>query len=89
MDQHGGYEDLHGSGHQSVIPYVHRRTEVLLLKPTLPEPAFFSSPVKRRLSEPFIAQHRTVTLRPGARQIVSRSLKPYTTSIIIMASSSK
>jgi hypothetical protein len=28
MDEHDGYEDLHGSGRQSVIPYVHGRTEL-------------------------------------------------------------
>jgi hypothetical protein len=33
MDEHGGHEDLHGSGHRSVIPYVHGKTGVVLLKP--------------------------------------------------------
>jgi hypothetical protein len=28
VDEHSGYEDLHGSGHRSVIPYIHRRTEL-------------------------------------------------------------
>jgi hypothetical protein len=31
MKEHGGHEDLHGSGRQSVIPYVHRRMGVVLL----------------------------------------------------------
>jgi hypothetical protein len=26
MEEHGGHEDLHGSGHRSVIPYVHRES---------------------------------------------------------------
>jgi hypothetical protein len=28
IDEHGGYEDLRGSVRQSVIPYVHGRTEL-------------------------------------------------------------
>jgi hypothetical protein len=28
MDERGGHEDLRGSGHRSVIPYVHGRTEL-------------------------------------------------------------
>jgi hypothetical protein len=28
MDKCGGHEDLRGSGHRSVIPYIHRRTEL-------------------------------------------------------------
>jgi hypothetical protein len=28
MDEHGGYEDLHGSGRRSIIPYAHGRTEL-------------------------------------------------------------
>jgi hypothetical protein len=31
MKKHGGYEDLRGLGHQSVIPYVHGRMGVVLL----------------------------------------------------------
>jgi hypothetical protein len=44
MDERSGYEDLHGSDHRSVIPYVHGRTGVVLLKHALPEPAFLSAP---------------------------------------------
>jgi hypothetical protein len=44
MDEHGGHKDLRGSGHQSIIPYIHGRTGVVLLKPALPEPAFLSAP---------------------------------------------
>jgi hypothetical protein len=32
MDEHGEHQDLRGSGHQSVIPYVHGRMRVVLLK---------------------------------------------------------
>jgi hypothetical protein len=28
MDEYGGHEDLCGSGRRSIIPYVHRRTEL-------------------------------------------------------------
>jgi hypothetical protein len=60
-----------------------------LLKPTLPEPAFLSTPVKWRMPEPFIAQGWAVTLRPEARQVVPMWLKPDTTSRVLMARSSK
>jgi hypothetical protein len=30
MKEHGGHDDLHGSGCRSVISYVHRRMEVVL-----------------------------------------------------------
>jgi hypothetical protein len=70
MDEHGGHKDLRGSDHQSVIPYVHRITRVILLKPALPKSTFSSAPVKRRMSEPFIAQDRTVTLRSGTQHVV-------------------
>jgi hypothetical protein len=42
MDERGGHEDLCGSGRQSVMPYVHGRTKVVLLKPALSETAFSS-----------------------------------------------
>jgi hypothetical protein len=32
MDEHGEQQDLRGSGRRSVIPYVHGRTGVVLLK---------------------------------------------------------
>jgi hypothetical protein len=32
MDKHSEHQDLHGSDRWSVIPYVHRRMRVLLLK---------------------------------------------------------
>jgi hypothetical protein len=61
MDERGGHEDLRGSGRRSVIPYVHRRTELYCSSLYL-EPAFSSAPEKWRLSEPFIAQGRAVTM---------------------------
>jgi hypothetical protein len=74
MDERGGHEDLCGSGRRSVIPYVHGRTELYCSSlPCLSLPFssaaltdLFSTPLKRRLPEPFIAQSRAVTLRPGA-----------------------
>jgi hypothetical protein len=86
MDERGGYEDLRGSDRRSVIPYVHGRTEVVLLCLSL---SFSSAPVKWRLPEPFIAQCQTFTLRPRARQVAMRWLKHYTASRVLMASSSK
>jgi hypothetical protein len=58
MDECGGHEDLRDSNRRSVIPYAHGRTRVVLLKPALPEPAFSSTPVKRRLPKSFIAKVR-------------------------------
>jgi hypothetical protein len=43
MDERGGHEDLRGLGRQSVIPYVHGRTELYLVKSALSEPAFSSA----------------------------------------------
>jgi hypothetical protein len=89
MDEHGGHEDLRGLGRRSVKPYVHRRTELYCsILPCLSLPFSFT-PVKGRLPEPFIAQGRAVTLRPGARQVAPRWLEPYTTSRVLMAVSSK
>jgi hypothetical protein len=31
IEEHGGDEDLRGSGHRSVTPYVHKRFYVVLL----------------------------------------------------------
>jgi hypothetical protein len=70
MDERGGHEDLRGLGHWSVIPYVHERAELYCSSlPCLSLP--LRPPVKRRMPEPFIAQGQIVTLRPGARQVVS------------------
>jgi hypothetical protein len=55
MDECGGHEDLCDSGHRSVIPYVHERIRVVLLKSALRGPTFLSAPVTMRLPGPFIA----------------------------------
>jgi hypothetical protein len=89
MDEHGGHKDLCGSGRRSVIPYVHGRTELYCSSlPCLSLPFSFA-PMKGCLPEPFIAQDRAVTLRPEARQVALRWLKPYTSSRVLMATSSK
>jgi hypothetical protein len=31
MKEHDGHEDLRGSGHQNIIPYVHKRMRVIVL----------------------------------------------------------
>jgi hypothetical protein len=36
MNEGDGHEDLRGSGHQSVIPYIHRRTELYCSRLALP-----------------------------------------------------
>jgi hypothetical protein len=61
MDEYSGHEDLRGSDHRSVISYVHGRTKLYCSGLALPESGYlsanlFSTPVKRRMSEPFIAQ---------------------------------
>jgi hypothetical protein len=88
MDERGGHEDLRGSSRRSVIPYVHRRTELYCSSLSFSSANLFLTPRKRYLPGPFIAQGRVVTMRPGARQVVLRWLKPYTTSSAIMARSS-
>jgi hypothetical protein len=66
MDERGGHEDLCGSAHQNVIPYVHGRTELYCSRLPCLSLSFLFALMKRRMLEPFIAQGRTVTLRPGA-----------------------
>jgi hypothetical protein len=93
MDERGGHEDLRRSGRQSVIPYVHGRTELYYL--SLPclcehETYFFGrwstdlfwdlclpTPVKWHLPEPFIAQGWAVIMSPEARQVALGQVKPY------------
>jgi hypothetical protein len=67
MDEHGGHEDLRGSGRWSVIPYVYGRTELYCSSvPCLSLP--FPPPLwKWRLPEPFIAQGQAVTMSLEAR----------------------
>jgi hypothetical protein len=84
MDERGEHKDLRGLGRRSVITYVHERTELYCsILPCLSLPFCLPTSVKRHLPEPFIAQGRVVTLRPGARQVALRWLKPYTTSMVL------
>jgi hypothetical protein len=75
MDERSGHENLRGSGHRSVIPYVHVRMELYCSSlPYLSLPFcltvnLFLTPRKRYLPGPFIAQRRIVTMRPRARQM--------------------
>jgi hypothetical protein len=55
MDERGGHENLCGSGHQSVIPYVYGRTELYCSRLSCLSLFFFSTLVKWHLPEPFIA----------------------------------
>jgi hypothetical protein len=89
IDERGGHEDLRGSGHLSVIPYVRGRTELYCSNLYEPVFFFFSTPVKWRLLEPFIAQGQAVTMRPDVRQVAPRWLKLYIASRVLMARSSK
>jgi hypothetical protein len=58
IDERGGHKDLRGSGHWSVIHYIHGRTELYCSRLSclsLPiYPPYPSTPVKWRLPEPFI-----------------------------------
>jgi hypothetical protein len=69
LGERGGHDDLRGLGHQSIIPYVHGRTE--LYCSILPYMSL-SFPVKRCVPGPFIAQGRVVIMRPGSRQVALR-----------------
>jgi hypothetical protein len=94
MDEYSGHEDLRGSNRRSVISYVHGRTKLYCSSLAFPESGYlsvnlFSTPMKRRLSEPFIAQGQAITLRPRARQVAPKWLKFYTASRVIMARSGK
>jgi hypothetical protein len=91
--ERGGHDDLRGLDRLSVIPYVHRRTELYCAQACLALAfSFFDReslpPRTRYLPGPFIAQGRVVTMRPVARQVAPRWLKPYTTSRALMARSS-
>jgi hypothetical protein len=41
MDERGGHEDLRGTDHQSVIPYIHGRTKLYCSSMYEPEPFLF------------------------------------------------
>jgi hypothetical protein len=55
IDEHSRLEDLRGSGRRSIIPYVHRRTELYCSSMYEPETFLFSTPRKWRPPEPFVA----------------------------------
>jgi hypothetical protein len=78
IDKHSGLEDLRGSDRQSVIPYVHGRTELYCSSLYEPELFLFSTRWKWRLPKPFIAQGRVVyNESPKAQQVASGQIKPY------------
>jgi hypothetical protein len=84
IDERGGHEDLHCSGHQSVIPYAYRRTGLYYSSlPCLCEPepylfpAYLSTLVKWHLPESFIAQGQAITMSPEAPQVASGQVKSY------------
>jgi hypothetical protein len=87
MEEHSAHKNLCGSDRRSIIPYVHRRTELYCSNLYEHEP-FPPTPVKRCLPGPFIAQDRVVIMRPGDRQVTPRWLKPYTTFMDLMARNS-
>jgi hypothetical protein len=89
MDECGEHEDLLGLGHRSVIPYIHRRTELYYSNLYEPEPFLFFYPFEEAPARAFYSSRSGVTLRPGARQVALKWLKPYTTSRVLMAMSSK
>jgi hypothetical protein len=64
IDEHSGLEVLCGSGHRSLIPYVHRRTKLYYSSMYESEPFLFLTLGKWHLPEPFIAQGRVVYNEP-------------------------
>jgi hypothetical protein len=88
MDERDGHEYLRGLDCRRVIPYIHGRTELYCSSLYEPELFFSLTLVKRCLSGPFIAQGRVVTMRPEARQVAPRWLKPYTAFRALIARSS-
>jgi hypothetical protein len=60
MNEHGEHKDLCGLGHQSVIPYVHGRMRVVLLKHWL---SSWVSCVALRVLTPVVAFYSTRLLR--------------------------
>jgi hypothetical protein len=77
MDKRGGHEDLRGSDYRSVIPYVHRKTELYCSSLPCLSLFFLFAPLKWRLPEPFIAQGRAVTMNPNVRHVALGRVKPY------------
>jgi hypothetical protein len=61
IDECGGHEDLRGLDHRSVIPYVHRRSELYCLSLScLCEPEPFSDPCEMTPARAFYSS------RPGS-----------------------
>jgi hypothetical protein len=79
IDERGGHEDLCGSDHQSIVPYVHGTTGLYCSSlPCLCEvESFFLTPVMWHLPGPFIAQGRAVTMSHEAGQVASGQVKLY------------
>jgi hypothetical protein len=92
LGERDGHDDLCGSDRLNIISYVHGRTKLYYAQAYLTRAflflTYFSIPVKRRLPDHFITQGRVVTMRPGARQVAPKWLKPYTTSMSLIARSS-
>jgi hypothetical protein len=77
MEEHGGHEDLHGLGHQSVIPYVHESVVLLCVRCSSRELNLRRVEVKRTClvltsTRTFYSSRLTVTMRLAPRQV-----KPY------------
>jgi hypothetical protein len=89
MDECSDHGDLRGSGHWSIIPYVHERTELYCAQACPTWAYLFVRPKKWRLPKSFIAQGWTVTMSLEARQVVPMWLKPYTTARVLMTRSNK
>jgi hypothetical protein len=68
IDEHSGHEGLRGSGHRSVIPYVHGRTELYCPSLYEPEPFLFLTswkwhlPWKKKIFEPILPWKKKITL---------------------------
>jgi hypothetical protein len=77
LGERGGHGDLRGSGHLSVIPYVHRRTELYCSQACLAS-FLFSTPRKWRPPEPFITQGWVVYNEPPRPDMWPGVGEPYT-----------
>jgi hypothetical protein len=64
MDEHGEHQDLHSSGHRSVIPYIHGRDECCIAMCML----------KSRLSLVVIGLARRVLCGAGVPESLSKSV---------------
>jgi hypothetical protein len=64
MDERSGHDDLCGSGHRSIIPYIHERMELYYSSPPCLSLPFHPTSWKWHLPEPFIAQGQVVYNEP-------------------------